>query len=115
MKIGQAFPSKYLKADDFDEATPLTIESVARIEFKDEKSGEVSQKVIIHFDETEKGMICNRTNFRTIAAVIGDEDSDNWNGKRITLYNADVEFKGETVQGIRVKKPKALDKKITEV
>lgn len=110
MKLNDAFPSKYLKADDFDEPTPLTIESVNREEFKDEKTGEQKKKVAIHFEETPKVLICNRTNFKIISQVLGSEESDDWNGKKITLVNTDVEFKGETVAAIRVKKPKVLDK-----
>jgi hypothetical protein len=104
MKLNDAFPSKYLQAEDFDKPTPLTIKTVGREEFTDTKTGEHNTKVALHFEETEQIMLCNRTNFKIIQSVTAEEDSDNWKGKVITLYNASVEFRGDTVSAIRVQK-----------
>ena len=102
MKIGKAFPSNYLKADDLEDRDwPVTIKRVA---IESIGQGEDKQpKPIVYFEELEKGLVCNKTNATIIEKMYGDE-TDAWTGKRITLWpNHDVEFKGELVSAIRVR------------
>ena len=47
--------------------------------------GRKSKKPIVYFDGKEKGLICNKTNSKTIAALYGNY-VESWVGKRITLY-----------------------------
>jgi len=49
-------------------------------------------------------MVCNKTNARTIARVLGSEEFDEWIGKQISLYRCEVDFQGDMVDSIRVKK-----------
>ncbi len=101
MKLSDAFPSKYLKAGDLpDEGSqPFTIEKIAIEEIGRDKD----KKPVIYFDEIHKGLVLNKTNGRTIAGIVGSEDFDEWTGKVISLYRAEVEFQGEMVESIRVK------------
>lgn len=102
MKRDDVFPSKFLKASDLPEdgsVYPLTIEKVEMGEIGPNKD----RKPIIHFEETEKSMVCNKTNWNTIARATNSQDSDEWIGKTINLYRAEVEFQGEMVESIRVK------------
>ena len=70
-----------------------------------------------------KPLIMNATNIRRcIAAFAGDDETDNWPGKRIVVYNDDsVEFGGKVVGGVRLRavpakaKSKAKSKKPTDV
>jgi hypothetical protein len=56
-------------------------------------------------DET-KPMVCNNENWMTIEAMYG-EDSDDWHGKRIELYNdPSVMFGKKRTGGIRVREPR---------
>jgi hypothetical protein len=107
MKLGAAFPSKWLKSEDCeDEDLVLTIR---RAEMEDvQGQGSTESKLVLHFDETDKGLIVNKTNGKAVAKLHGD-DTDDWLGKRIALYATEVEFGGETMLGIRVrlKAPKA--------
>jgi hypothetical protein len=105
MNINDAFPSKYLKASDLpDEGSQaFTIE---RIEIE-EIGRNKERKPVIYFVEIHKGLVCNKTNARTIAKLLGSEDSDEWTGKSISLFRAEVEFGGEMVESIRVR-PKAV-------
>ena len=101
MNINDAFPSKYLKASDLPEegSQQFTIE---RIEIE-EVGQEKTRKPVIYFEEDNKGLVCNKTNARTIAKVLGTEQFEEWAGKKINLYRAEVDFQGEMIEAIRVK------------
>jgi hypothetical protein len=98
MNIYDAFPSKYLKAEDLKgENVTVTIE-----EFTREKVGsEKESKPVISFVNTLKKMVLNKTNADTIAKLYGGE-TDQWPGKRIILYPKDIEFQGKMVLALRV-------------
>jgi hypothetical protein len=101
MKLSDAFPSKYLTAEDIEDGDrTLTITS-ARAEVLGE-GPKASNKIILAFREEKKELVCNKTNANTIAKIHGD-DTDDWIGKPITLYATEVEFGGEVTLGIRVR------------
>ena len=102
MKISDAFPSKYLKVDDLNDADMLC--TITRVALEELGQGhEKDTKPIVYFAETDKGMACNKTNAGVISKLYGD-DTDGWIGKKITLWpNHDVEFRGEIVSAIRVR------------
>ncbi len=59
------------------------------------------------FNEVEKPMVLNSTNGQIIAAITGSEETDNWIGKKIVLYDdPNVSFGGKLVGGIRVRAPR---------
>ncbi len=63
---------------------------------------------MIHFKEFEKGMVLNKTNLKRIAFVTGSDETDDWGGKQVVLYtDPDVEFGGDIVGGLRIRKPKS--------
>lgn len=101
MRTDDIFPSKYLKAADLPEegSQTFTIEKVTVEEIGKDKE----RKPVVHFNETEKAMVCNKTNWNTIARVTGSDDSDDWRGKKISLGRAEVEAFGEMVEAIRVR------------
>jgi len=102
MNRNDVFPSKYLKAGDLSEdgsGETFTIEKVEIEEIGMNKD----KKPVIHFEESDKAMVCNKTNWNTISKVLGSQDSDDWIGKEVQLYRAEVEFQGEMVEAIRVK------------
>lgn len=102
MKTNDVFPSKYLKASDLPEdgsAEAFTIEKVEIEEIGLNKD----RKPVIHFEESDKAMVCNKTNWNTIVKALDSQDSDAWLGKKINLYRAEVEFQGEMVEAIRIR------------
>ena len=105
MNLNDAFPSKYLKAGDLPEegSQTVTIEKIGLEEVGRDKQ----TKPVIYFEELDRGLVCNKTNARTIARALGSEDFDDWIGRKIALYRADVDFQGEMVEAIRVRLPKA--------
>ena len=101
MTLADAYPSRFLKASDLPDEGSLavTIEKISLEEIGKDKE----TKPVIYFAETSTGMICNKTNARTIARLVGSEDFDDWIGKVIRLYRTEVDFQGEMVEAIRVR------------
>lgn len=101
MKISEAFPSNYLKADDLRgnqvkvKMDRTTMEEVGR---------DKERRLILYFIGKEKGMVLNKTNSNTIAAAYGD-DTDNWEGADLILFESMVDYQGKSVPAIRVKVP----------
>lgn len=100
MKSSDAFPSKYISAADLQgkEAT-VKITHVST----DEIGGK--QKFICFFAGKQKGLVLNKTNWNNIVKITGFEDSDDWTGAQVTLYETMVDFQGESVPAVRVKGP----------
>src|SRR5574338_369190 len=99
MQVSQVFPSNYLKASDLQgRAVNVKID---RVEI--EKIG-TDDKPVLYFQGKEKGMVLNKTNANNIAYLYGQE-TDDWNGAEITLFEAMVDFQGKTVPAIRVRGP----------
>ncbi len=101
MKISAAFPSRYLKAADLQDK-PITL-IMSRVEL--ENIGDDESKPVLYFTKTAKGLVLNKTNAKVIVAAHGDS-TDEWEGKPITLFPAMVDFRGDTVEAIRVRIPK---------
>jgi hypothetical protein len=106
MRIGAAFPSKYLKASDL-QGVEVTV-FIDHVAMEDINKGEM--KPVIYFRGKKKGVVLNKTNSRKIEAAYGDE-TDEWSGQPIILYEAEVDFQGDTVQAIRVKIPPLSQRK----
>jgi hypothetical protein len=109
MKMNDVFPSKFLKAEDLDADITVTIHDVSMEEFKGREGKPDEQKAVAYFVELEKGLVINKTNWKTLVEVTGEEDTDNWKGHKITLCVIDVDSFGDVVAAIRVKKAKAAD------
>ena len=101
MKVTEAFPSKYLKASDLpdEEMRSYTIESVHIEEIGAKKE----KKPVLYFLNEDKGFVCNKTNANIIARVLGSDEMEDWIGKSVSLYRAEVEFQGDMVEAIRVR------------
>lgn len=103
MKIDSAFPSKYLRADDLRGRRVKV--KISHVEMADVGDAEMPEdKPIVFFEGKSKGLVLNRTNAGTIAAVYGDE-TDNWVGKEIELFPTTTDFKGKRVACLRIDIP----------
>ena len=78
----------------------LTITKMSSKNLPD-RNGQTEEKYLIHFEETEKTLILNQVNARTIANLYGPETED-WSGKQITLYSEEATFFGKTHNAIRI-------------
>lgn len=100
MNINKLFPSRFIKADDLGgKHIALTIARVV-LEKVHGESGE-EDKPIVYFKEAKKGLLINKTNAFTIGGLYGPE-TDNWTGKRITLYSTKVKAFGQTTDAVRI-------------
>jgi len=64
-------------------------------------------KFALAFNECAKPLILNTTNVQVIAKILASEETDNWIGKQIVLYDdPNVSFGGRLVGGIRVRAPR---------
>jgi hypothetical protein len=97
MNINEAFPSKYLKAADLQDREVAVV--IGRVEM--ETIG-TDRRMLLYFNGKDKALVCNKTNATSIAKGYG-QDTDNWVGKPIVLFPAHVDFKGESVEAIRIK------------
>ena len=103
MKISAAFPSKYIKAADLNDK-PMTL-IIGRVDLEKVGMGDTDPKPVVYFTKAKKGMVLNKTNSKVISMAYGD-DTDDWEGKTVTLFPAMVDFAGDTVEAIRVRIPK---------
>jgi len=98
--IDTFFDDPYMRAGHLGgEAVTLTIREV-----KAEYVG--TDKVlrpVVYFAGQKKGMVFNKTNSKRVVAMYGGDTAE-WTGKRITLFPTTVEFAGEEVECLRVKK-----------
>jgi len=101
MKISQLFPSKYVKAADLNGKT-VTL-TIAKLVVEELGHGaEKERKPVLYFQKATKGLVLNRTNAMTIAGLYGDE-SDDWEGKRISIYPTRIRAFGSMQDTIRVR------------
>lgn len=101
MKVSDIYGGNSLKAEDIGTSRPVvTIESV------EVKRFDKGDKAVVHFRGKDKVLICNLTNWNAIVDVTGEDDSDNWAGRKIQLYvDRNVMFQGKRVPAIRVTEP----------
>lgn len=104
MRISNAFPSEFLKAADLQGRNVRVL--MSHVEMRDIGG---DHKPILFFQGKDKGMVLNKTNANNIALVYGD-DTDDWHGKEIVLFEAMVDFQGKTVAAIRARAPQAKDR-----
>lgn len=100
-KLSEIFSSDYLKADEIpEEGMVLTISDVEVKELGQGKDKQV--KPVLSFNETEKQLVCNKTNCNTLVKLTNSDDTDDWAGHKIKLMAMEVQFKDELVNAIRI-------------
>jgi hypothetical protein len=104
MRISTAFPSEYLKAADLQGQNVRVV--IDRVEMRDVGD---DTKPVVFFQNKNKGVVMNKTNANNIAIAYGD-DTDDWTGKEVILYEAMVDFQGRSVAAIRIRPPAAKDR-----
>lgn len=100
MLISEAFPSDYLRAVDLKGRQIKAV--ISHLEMRD--IGD-DHKPVVFFQGKDKGLVLNKTNSNNIALAYGD-DTDDWTGKEVVMYEAMVDFQGRSVAAIRIRPPK---------
>jgi hypothetical protein len=93
---GEVFPSKFLNASNIKGRTQVTIAEVKQEVIADE------DRWVCYFEEIDKGLPLNVTNWNSIEEITGLQNSDDWGGTKVVLYATRVLFKGKKVDGLRV-------------
>jgi hypothetical protein len=96
------YPSEYVAAVEFGgKDVALTISGVELSELR-MVDNTVTKKPVLHFSETPKKLVLNKTNANQIAELHGSE-ARKWVGKRITLFPTTCLAFGKTTDCIRVR------------
>lgn len=102
MNINSAFPSKWLKAADLSDGNDLVLTISHVIAENIGQGAEQEVKPVIYFEETDKGLVLNKTNANTISHLFGSE-TEAWSGKRISIFATEVDFAGKQTLALRVR------------
>lgn len=99
--IEDMMTSNYIQKTDLKQPTRLTIDKCEQKNIaQDDKP--IEMKWVVSFSEDFKPLILNVTNIKAFARATGDDNSDNWGGKQVVLFNdMTVEYQGK-MGGIRV-------------
>lgn len=112
-RISEMMVSKFLKKEDVGEGTICTIEGVSQ-ENVAKEGADQELKWVLHFSNLDKPLVLNSTNLQLIAKFLGSEESDDWEGKKIILYDdPSVSFGGKLTGGIRVRAYKGKNVELT--
>ena len=97
--------SRFLKRQDVGDGVVVTIVGVELTNVALESGPKDEKWCAVLREFPGKLMVLNGTNQRMIAKVLDTEETDEWVGRKIVLWDDEsVEFKGQVVGGIRVKR-----------
>lgn len=101
MKTSELKQSKYLKKEDCgDDGILVTIASLKQENVAPDNKPEELKWVLV-FREC-KPLVLNGTNSRLIEKALGSDETDDWLGKQVVLFNDEnVTFGDEVVGGVR--------------
>ena len=96
------YGGKYVGAWDLEGKGEVTV-TIASVRGEElTNKGGKDKRPVLTFKETEKSLVLNKGNGKTIATLYGTKVSA-WVGKRITLYATKTQLGGDTVDAIRVR------------
>lgn len=109
----KAFNPNYMGAYSLDpgEELTLTIKATKKEKVKN-SDGREDECLVLHWEQSEKPMILNKTNSKAVAKVAGSPYLEDWPGTSIQIYISKVKAFGSTVDALRVRdfKPKGKRK-----
>ena len=86
MKIDTLFPTRWLHPEQLGgRAVVVTIQSVTLEEMHNQTTNKKEMKPAVAFVGKTKLLILNKTQALAIARITGQNDTDNWAGKKVTL------------------------------
>lgn len=103
MHVSALKESKFLKRTDVGAGALATIRNLTQ-ENVAKEGAEPELKYVLHFEEFEKPLVLNSTNAQIIAQITKEDDTDDWTGHKVVLYDdPNVSFGGKLVGGIRIR------------
>ena len=94
MKMHDAFPGNYLKADQIQKPTEVIIDRVEMADFDD------GSKPVVYFRGKQLGAVLNKTRWGQIQDAVMAEDTNDWIGRRIIIKRGQAMFQGKLVGSI---------------
>ncbi len=105
-RVHEMKSSKFLKREDVGEGIICTITGVTQ-ENVAKEGVDPELKWCLHFVNLDKPLVLNSTNMTLIAKFLGSDNTDDWEGRKIILYDDPaVSFGGKLTGGIRVRQYK---------
>jgi len=78
------YEGDYLEALDLDKPYSLVVAEVIRGGTEKDKSKKLITEAMLRFEKATKRLILNRTNYRVMVALFGN-DRDKWKGQKVTV------------------------------
>lgn len=108
-RIGEMIESKFLKKEDVggQRGVLVTISGCQQANVA-MPGADPEMKWTLSFQELDKPMVLNSTNIHMCAQACGSDNTDDWMGKKVVLFeDPNVSFGGKLVGGIRLRAPVA--------
>lgn len=107
-----SFDYKYTGAYELqpNEEKVVTIKKVCKEEVNS-TDGKKSMCLVAYFEESSKPMVLNKTNCKTIEKLYSPF-TDDWLGKKITVFAQKVKAFGDTVDALRIRPTKPIEKAV---
>ena len=83
----ELFP--YVEGDSLKGKTVTLTMATVNVEKLKNNRGQEEKKYVVYFDESQKGLVLNKTNAKIISRLYGPE-TNAWTGQRITLYAEEI-------------------------
>lgn len=102
----KAFNPEYMGAFSFNEGEQEKVVKIKSVSESVEITGDGGRKEIkpvVFFEGKHLPLILNRTNSKAITTAVGSPFLEDWAGKSIALYVAQVKAFGDVVDAVRVK------------
>ena len=105
-KVHEMMESKFLKKEDAGRGLLVTIAGVEQRNVA-VRDADPELKWCMAFVEQDKPMVLNSTNIQLCAKICNSDDTDQWVGHKVVLYDdPTVSFGGKLVGGIRIRAPR---------
>src|SRR5882762_8119721 len=100
--------SKYLRAADLGETGSEKRLKIKIVTKEIDVGEERRTKAVVWFTNTDKGLVLNKTNLRTLQSAFGDQ-MDLWVGRIVVVFSTMADFRGQMVPALRVRIPPPKD------
>lgn len=104
MKIAQMFPSKYVSGKEMEKPVTGTIAGIETAEMRPNPASPVTTGYVLRMQGWKRGVVLTKPLAETIAQAVGDDDTDHWPGKKVTLFPQEVTVAGRKRIAIRARK-----------
>lgn len=106
-RISEMTPSNFLRKEDCEPPILVKINNVAQHNVAMDNQPQ-DMKWCLEFQENICPLVLNKTNMLMLEAITGSDNSDDWIGRMVVLFNdKTIQFQGKLTGGIRIRAPKA--------